>query len=167
MRVRPIATLLAIMATLTAPAATIAHTELVLTVPTDGASLATAPDAVRLEFSGELLPDGSGFVVTDGVGAALAEGALDLDVADRNVLRAPFPANAVGEFTVTWTSHAVDGHREEGSMTFTIAEPAEPPDTRMAPPRPVNALLVFAGTLLLGSALSLAIRAARSSGGFR
>ena len=167
MRSRPIAPLLAVVATLTAPAATTAHTELIGTVPSDGASLATAPDDVSLEFSGELLPDGSSFVITDADGTALAEGSLDLDVADRNVLRAPFPAGPVGEFTVTWTSHAVDGHRAEGSMTFTIVGPPMPPDTSIAPPRPVTALLVFAGALLLGAAISLAVRAARPSGGSR
>ncbi len=168
MRTRPIAPLLAVMATLTAPAsATLAHAELVLTTPADGALLAAAPDDVRLEFSDELRPDGSGFVISDANGADLAEGSLDLDVADRNVLRAPFPSGALGEVTVTWTSHAVDGHRAQGSMTFTIVEPATPPDTSMSPPRPMNALLVFAGTLLLGAAVSLAVRAARPSGGSR
>ena len=148
MRSRLIAPLIVGIATLTVPAAaTTAHTELITTTPLDGATLPAAPDEVVLEFSDELNAEGSGLVVADEEGTVLAEGSLDLAVADRNVLRAELGAVS-GRITVTWTSHAVDGHRAEGSLTFIVGKPATPPDTAMEAPRAASPLMLTGGLML-------------------
>jgi methionine-rich copper-binding protein CopC len=70
------AAVLALLAAAAQPAVALAHAELISSVPADGAQLDAAPAGVSLVFDGELLPDGTGFVVTDGGARAVDPASL-------------------------------------------------------------------------------------------
>lgn len=134
-----------------------AHAELESSSPADGATLTDAPGEVRLVFGGELDPDGTGFSVTDEDGAVVGDGTLDLSVADRNELSGAVDITEGGTYTVSWTATSLDGHAEEGVVTFGVALDAggAPPDTAVPTTSATSALL---GLLLLAAALMLARR---------
>ena len=145
---------------LMAPAAALGHTELVASDPSDGAVLVESPGAVVLTFSGELSPDGSGFEVIGPDGEVAGSGSLDLDVADRNVLRGTMASSASGSFTINWTSAAIDGHEAAGELTFAVEAAVDPtPDTALASPASAPALIV--GLLLVAAAAALTGRRLR------
>lgn len=125
-----------------------AHDELVSTDPAAGSTLATAPTAVSLTFSGELL-DLSATVVAEGPQGAVAVGEA---VVDGTTVQASMPDGlADGEYLVTWRVVSGDGHPIQGTLAFTLAtgstsapgaatasaEPADP--TPSAPPAPSTA----------------------------
>lgn len=151
------------------PAGVAAHADLESSTPEPGANLESAPTEVALTFSGELDP-ASGFVVTDGGGAAVGEGELDLDVADRNVLRGPVDITEPGTYTVAWTAVSADGHAEEGTFEFGFQadasaaatggdrgdDAAGSPDTAM-PVRTSSGESSVLGVLLLATAIAVAL----------
>jgi methionine-rich copper-binding protein CopC len=134
---------------LAAPVA--AHEELTGSDPAAGSTLAEAPTEVVLTFSGELAPE-SGFVVVDADGDDVGVGELDLEVAERNILRGSVTITADGTYTVRWTAVAVDEHPEEGSFTFSVGE-GQAPNTALSSPGPAPlaglALLMLAGVARL------------------
>lgn len=129
-RVAAIASLLVIMS----PGLALAHAELTNSDPAADAVLDTPPSEVVLTFGAELDPDGSSFSVTDADGVEVATGDVDLDVAERNVMRGDVAIVGSGHFAVEWTSVAIDGHTETGSFAFEVAGDDEAPDTAMAAP---------------------------------
>ena len=142
------------------PAVALGHADLESSTPASGATLGTAPTEVELIFGGELVPDGSGFTVTDAEGRTVGAGELDLAVAERNELRGPVTISRPGTFTVTWTSVAADGHRESG--TFTFAYGSEVPDTALAAPA-AWAVPALGSLLVLAAVAGVAHRAGRSA----
>jgi methionine-rich copper-binding protein CopC len=144
------AAVLALLAVAAQPAMVHAHAELVSSVPADGAELDAPPAVVSLVFNGELLPDGTGFVVTDSGDRSVGEGELDLSVADRNEIRGPVTILGSGTFTVDWTAIAGDGHAESGRLSFTVRASASgaAPDTAMATAK-VDPASLIGGLLLL------------------
>ena len=114
-----------------APSVVLAHAELESSMPADGATLSRAPTEIRLVFDGELNPDGTALTVTDASGSVVAEGELDLDVAERNEVAAALQVTESGTYSAAWSAASLDGHVEEGVLAFTIeaAVEAEPPDT--------------------------------------
>ncbi|MDQ2933572.1 MAG: copper resistance protein CopC [Chloroflexota bacterium] len=137
------------------PVAVGAHSELAKSDPAEGANLQTAPNEVVLTFSAELDPAGSGFTVTDGAGAQVGTGTVDLNVAARNVLRGDISIAKPGTYRVSWTSLSLDGDQLQGSVTFGY-RPSSPPNTSMlrgqgTDPVPLRA----AGMLLLLAASNL------------
>jgi copper resistance protein C len=149
---------LAALAALTPPVA-LGHADLESSMPESGATLSTAPTEVALVFGGELVPDGSGFTVTDADGRTVGSGELDLAVAERNELRGPVTITRPGTFTVAWTSVAADGHRETGAFTFTYGTPA--PDTAAPVPTGGPATAALGSLLVLLAAAMLVRRRAR------
>lgn len=115
------------------PALSLAHTELASADPADGSTLTEPPTEIVLTFEGEV-GEGSTFTVTGPDGATVGEGELDLDVADRNVLRGEVEVTATGEYTISWSVAGEDGHPVEGELGFTYdpASEATTPDTAMA-----------------------------------
>jgi methionine-rich copper-binding protein CopC len=163
---RPIAALALGAALAAVPAVAAAHAELVSSDPAAGASLDTAPSEVTLTFDDELDPDGSSFTVTDHHGEVVGTGAVDLGVADRNVLRGTVTITEPGVYTVGWTVVGIDGHEIGGAFQFGYATdeeiPAggggdghENPDTALSAPA---APLVPLGLALLCVAALIAIR---------
>lgn len=147
---RPAGLLLAVLLA-AIPATALAHAELVTTEPAAGGTLDAPPTDITLSFDGELSPDGSGFTVTDATGAEVGSGALDLEVAERNVLRGDVTADADGRYEVAWSAVAIDGHREEGSFAFTVGSTQPAPDTALPRPTPVFAI----GLILVGLTLAI------------
>jgi methionine-rich copper-binding protein CopC len=152
--VRRIAPFLLAGALAALPALTLAHTELASADPADGSTVSDAPDEVVLTFEGEV-GDGSTFVVLDPSGAEVGSGGLDLEVADRNVLRGQLEVAAAGVYTVAWSVVGEDEHPVEGEVTFTY-EPegeASSPDTALAsrtgsPVALIGALLVVLAAVI-------------------
>ena len=130
-----------------------AHESIISSDPAAGARLAEPPTEVVLVFSGELDPPGSSFVVVDASGADVGSGEVDLDVADRNVLRGDVTITGDGAYDVRWTAVAADGHAEEGTLSFAVG-PATSPDTAMTTLTPSTTL----GLGLLGVAAALGLR---------
>jgi hypothetical protein len=104
---------------LVAPAPAFAHDALEGSAPTSGATVASAPGEVRLDFSETPLGVGAQITVKGPAGTDVSDGAPE--VADRSVhqkLRAGVPA---GAYTVVWRVVSSDSHPIEGSFTFTVA----------------------------------------------
>lgn len=149
-RAAPLAAVLLLFLVAAAPVA--GHSEIVAATPADGARLERAPSEVVLTFSEELDPAASGFRVLAPDGSLSGTGTVDLDIADRNVLRGPVEAGGNGTYTIEWTSAAADGHEETGTLTFHVgAEPL----ANTAMPAPRSPVLV--GWLLLGVAAVLVV----------
>jgi MYXO-CTERM domain-containing protein len=158
-RTRWIVWLITLAAALALPVTAVAHADLASATPAEGAELDEAPDVVRLAFTEELDPDGSGFVVTDAAGTEVGHGAVDLDVADRNELAGSVAIRDPGRYSVDWSVVSSDGHEASGSYTFGYrTSEASSPDTRMTSPS-TSWPTVF-GFLLLAMALVAARRRA-------
>lgn len=149
---------------LSLPALAVAHTDLIDSSPADGAQLDEPPTEVVLTFEGEVSDDSS-FTVTDADGDQVGSGELDLDVADRNVLRGEVSITEDGTYTVAYTIVGEDGDPIEGEVTFTVGEVgagATPPDTAVpAPGVGLNAPMLGLGLLLIAGGLALRTRLAR------
>ena len=148
--------------TLGLPMAALAHTELTESSPADGAQLNEPPTEVVLTFEGEISED-STFTVTDADGTEVGSGELDLDVADRNVLRGDVIITEDGTYTVAYSIVGEDGDPIEGEMSFTVGEASPgttPPNTAMVSPAGLNPALLGVG--LISAAGLLALRAHRS-----
>lgn len=145
------------------PALAAAHTDLINSSPADGAQLDEPPPEVVLTFEDEVSEDSS-FTVTDADGNKVGSGGLDLDVADRNVLRGTLTITDDRTYTVTYTIVGEDGDPIEGEVSFTVGEVdpgTAPPDTAVAAPAAgLNASLLGLGLLL--SPVALALRTRRS-----
>lgn len=147
------------------PAAVLAHTELASADPADGSTISDAPDEVVLTFEREVA-DGSTFTVTDPSGDEVGAGEVDLEVADRNVLRGAIEVDEPGEYRVSWSVVGEDGHAVEGEVTFTYAPQGspEPPDTALPGGTDAPPLAAIGVVLLLASACIGARRALAVSG---
>ena len=171
MRLRhPVAAAAALVITLIFPAAAAAHVHLVAATPADGANVDEPPTEVVITFDGELDPDRSEFIVSDASGAAVGTGKVDLDVADRNVLRADVEISEPGVYVVSWTAAGTDGHEVTGEIRFgyaadVVAAPDEQPNTAVSSPSAASAALVagVAALLVAGAAALGAGRAGRST----
>lgn len=161
-----------------APPTAEAHSSLVASDPPAGANLDEPPAEIVLTFDGELDP-ASGFTVADAEGDEVAVGGLDLDVAERNVLRGDVDLAGPGVFTVSWTAVSIDGHAETGSYAFGYrADPGEAeadrdeghesptPDTAL-PAQPVVRPFPLVGLLLLLAAGGVGMQRAIVNGGTR
>lgn len=150
---------IALAAAMALPATVMAHADLASATPAAGSHIDKAPDEVRLTFTEELDPDGSGFVVTDAAGSEVGQGAVDLDVADRNELAGSVALGDPGRYTVAWSVVSSDGHEASGSYSFDYrSSEAMSPDTRMTPPS--TSWPTFIGSLALAMSLVAARRRA-------
>ena len=94
-----------------------AHNVLVSTDPTDGATVATAPEAVVMTFDQPALALGTELVVTAPGGTNVADGPPQLvDSTVQQPISGTLPA---GTYTVVWRVTSADGHPISGSFTFT------------------------------------------------
>ena len=153
----------ALSLTIGLPMAALAHTELLASTPADGAQLDEPPVEVVLTFEGEI-GEASAFTVTDVEGAEVGNGELDLDVADRNVLRGDVTIAEEGAYTVTYSIVGEDGDPIEGELTFAVGDVApEPttPNTATVPPGIDPSLLGLALVVMAGL---FALRANRARG---
>lgn len=158
-RLAAIATMVATWAAL--PATVAAHAELVAADPADGATLEAPPREVVLTFDAELDPDASELTVTDADGDVVGEGGVDLQVADRNVLRADMEAAAGGDYTASWVVVGTDGHPIEGTLSFSVvtamAAEGGTPDTALAAAARSPALAALGAALLAAAMMTVVL----------
>ena len=157
---RAVTTIAALWLVLALPPAASAHAELAESSPEPGSELNEAPPEIRISFTGELDPEASGFVVTGPGGGEVANGVVDLEVAERNELHAPVSITVPGTYTVEWTAVAADGHPESGTFTFGYRSDTVDSDTSGTPDTALRRPAGTAGTLgamLLGVAALLVL----------
>jgi methionine-rich copper-binding protein CopC len=97
-----------------------AHAHLQAATPPDGGVVTATPAAVELSFTEPLEARFSELRVSNAVGAVVASGARLVE-SKRLVLE--LPSLPEGEYLVTWRVLAVDTHRTEGQLRFTIRKP--------------------------------------------
>lgn len=88
--------------------------------PAAGATLATAPQAVSIEFDDALEPAFSSITVADSQGKSVIDGKSTVDAANRKVMKVALSNLAPGTYTVNWVAVANDGHRTQGHYTFKV-----------------------------------------------
>jgi len=120
---RPVALVVIVLGVLAAvalPARAAGHAQLIRTAPASGATLTTAPDAVQLEFSGNVISLGLQFQVI-GPGGLATEGK---PVVDFTKVTQPLAGGLVnGSYQVNWHVVHDDGHPDTGSFGFVVQVP--------------------------------------------
>jgi copper resistance protein C len=101
------------------PATALAHDGLVATSPAAGATVAEAPDALELDFTGEPLPLGTLVTVTGPDGAPVSSG--DAEIRGTTVVQ-PIDDAEAGTYRVEWRSTSSDGHPLSGTFDFTVTQ---------------------------------------------
>lgn len=105
-----------------------AHSELIRSEPADGATVATAPQQVTIEFSQLLDPAQSSITVVDAAGATVSNGQAQVPANNGKALRVALKPNlGPGVYTVQWKNFSLeDGEAFNDSFTFTVgsAQPA-------------------------------------------
>lgn len=98
-----------------------AHAHLKAEVPAHDAVVASAPGTLRLEFSEALELAFSGVTLSDASGKSIATGAVTLAPDSNLVLLVPLSGPlAAGVYTVAWHALSRDGHKTNGSYSFTV-----------------------------------------------
>ena len=90
--------------------------------PSAGATLAAAPAVVRIWFDAALEPAFSSLRVQTARGQPITHEEGQVDASDATLLTARLPPLAPGTYRVLWSVVARDGHRTEGTYTFTVQQ---------------------------------------------
>lgn len=115
----------ACLALLVLPSHLVAHQFLRTADPADGDTVAAVPAEIRLTFSEAVRLDFTE-VVVQGPDGALSLGALRHSADDSRVLVVPVDGGwHAGAFTLRWTTVGSDGHRTDGTVSFTVSDDAE------------------------------------------
>lgn len=88
--------------------------------PRRGAVLISGPAEVRVRFDGELEPAFSRIQVSDAAGRRVDKGDGRVDERNRRLLRVSLGPLGSGVYRVSWQIMAIDGHRGDGTYTFTV-----------------------------------------------
>jgi methionine-rich copper-binding protein CopC len=98
-----------------------AHTHLKTSSPAAGATLATTPTEIRLQFHEAIEASVSHVSVETNAGQAVADGAAARDPSDKTtlVLQLAEPLKP-GAYKVTWRVISADTHKVKGSFTFQV-----------------------------------------------
>ncbi|MEU6860621.1 copper resistance CopC family protein [Glycomyces sp. NPDC046736] len=108
-----------------------AHAAVVGTDPEDGATLDTAPASVSATFS-EILDGPSTTIAVTGPDGEVVE--VEAAEYDGDTFTQPMRYTVPGEYTLAYRVISEDGHRIDGSVTFTVAQiPTELLDPATAP----------------------------------
>jgi copper transport protein len=126
------------------PSDAAAHANIVSSVPAPGATVATAPPELVLEFSEPLDPGFTQVRLLDSRGATVAPGPGAIDTARPTMLRLTLGPLPQGVYTAIWRARsAVDGHVTEGNVPFGVGvavaataliPPPGAPDPALTPP---------------------------------
>jgi copper resistance protein C len=104
---------------LATPAIAYAHAHLKTATPAAGSTVATAPEAVTIDFTEGVEPRFSTITVQDAQGNRVDKN--DVHIVDGNThLAVGLTALQPGVYTVTWHATAVDTHKTDGSFSFTV-----------------------------------------------
>lgn len=123
----------AVTALLLSPAPALAHDALIASSPEDEQTLDSAPEEVRLTFSGRPMDVSTAVLVLDSESEAVATTEPLVEEHDVSVELPPEMAD--GGYAVRWRVVSSDGHPISGSFTFQVGEGGPPPpDLEAAPP---------------------------------
>jgi copper transport protein len=128
------------------PVQVLAHAQLRVSDPSEGAVLAVAPEMLTLEFNEAVSPLVLRLIAPDGSATDL------VGTAQNDTVSVAPPANLVdGTWLLSWRVVSSDGHPVGGSLTFHIGQPSA------APPTPAE---LAAGAARMAAALRLALTVA-------
>lgn len=99
-----------------------AHAQLRSSTPAAGATVATAPTEVLVNFNESLEPSFSTVVVRDAVGKRIDKADAHLDPSDRKTMHVSLPTLNNGIYIVEWRALTTDTHRTEGAFIFRVGE---------------------------------------------
>ena len=102
------------------PQAVFAHAMPEAEDPKVGSAVTSPPQQAAIRFDAPIEALFSKLVVLDSNGQNEADGTPQVS-ADTQTLAVPLKLLSPGEYTVKWSVVAKDGHRTEGSYTFTVA----------------------------------------------
>jgi methionine-rich copper-binding protein CopC len=98
-----------------------AHAHLKTETPARDTVVTTPPTELQLNFSEGLEPQFTGITMTDASGKRIATGPGSLAAgSDTTLLTSVTSALAPGVYTVTWHALAKDGHKTNGTYSFTV-----------------------------------------------
>lgn len=98
-----------------------AHAHLKSAIPASGSTVATAPTELDLVFSEGLNLKFTGVKVSGPAKAAVATGEAALGAGTDTTLVVPVSVTlAPGSYTVAWHALSTDGHKTNGTYTFTV-----------------------------------------------
>jgi methionine-rich copper-binding protein CopC len=125
-----LATVTAIALLLLLPAGVLAHAELDVPTPADGATVEGTPDTVEGTFTQDMRSEGSSLQLRDAAGTLVGEGGVD-EADPRRMAIDSVPELAPGEYEVRWTTFsAEDGEGPiRGTWTFTVTAAPTPEPT--------------------------------------
>jgi copper transport protein len=154
--------LFALAAALAYPSAAWAHATLVGTSPRDGAVLATAPAAVRLQFDDAVQPAGGTVVVRNDTGGSVLAAKPRLEGGGKVLVLPLARPLRDGDYSVRWRALSDDGHFVTGVLAFAVGAGRAPPSSVLAEgggnPSALDVasrMFLFAGLLVAaGTALS-------------
>lgn len=117
------------------PRPLLAHTHLVKSAPAAKSRLAAPPDAIRLWFSEAPEVAFTRVVLMGPAGDTISTGKVTQDPANHLLLSVAIPTTlAPGQYTVSWSTAAADGHPSRGTFTFTVLGGASATSPSAAPP---------------------------------
>lgn len=98
-----------------------AHAHLKSATPAMGATVTAAPAELDLSFSEGVNPQFTGLTMTGPAGATVATGPSKLGPGGDATLVVPVTGTLeAGVYKVTWHALATDGHKTDGTYTFTV-----------------------------------------------
>jgi methionine-rich copper-binding protein CopC len=120
---------------LAAPAS--AHDSIAGSVPTDGATLTTAPTEVRITFEEPPTATGLGVAVMAPGGSSVVAGKPTIE--GNVVVQALDPLTVGGTYAVSYRVVSADGHPVTGTLAFTVDLPTPSPSVTSSSPAPTSA----------------------------
>jgi methionine-rich copper-binding protein CopC len=139
----------------------LAHADLILSTPDDGAILAAVPTEVELTFSEDLLPETVVVSVEDSAGMVIR--VLEYEVDGSDVIVTWPPGLSGTDYTVNYRVVSQDGHPVSGSLAFTVDSPPAATAGSASPASvdpPVTTVADTASSATSGSAAPMAAIAA-------
>lgn len=94
--------------------------------PRVGRTVTTAPREVTLEFSDDLVADGTSGEVRDASGERVDAGRLQIDPAEPRRARIPLKRIGPGEYVVRWWAKTDDGDETQGRFRFVVSRQGRP-----------------------------------------
>ncbi|WP_186077345.1 copper resistance CopC family protein [Burkholderia gladioli] len=87
--------------------------------PEAGATVPAATASVSIDFDEGLEPTFSSLKVSDAAGASVTRDKSSVSGSDKKHMSVDLAALKPGVYTVNWVAVATDGHRTQGSYSFT------------------------------------------------
>lgn len=97
-----------------------AHAFPVKSLPRVGSSMSTSPKQVRIWFDAEIYPQFSKLTVTNSAGQVVSEGRSQVPANNAALLEIKVKPLSPGQYWVTWSVVAHDGHHTEGKFPFSV-----------------------------------------------